>query len=399
MKKGSVFTVLLIFSCINLVRSELRIVPIFNAELNGGQSRFEDNSSSGANFNLNLSPVLRFNEKTALLPWLGINYSGVRTATEIVDYGNLYQQVQDYLLDLKLIHKPNNTLKYRLESGYKKEYVQETRDESWGEGLYDYNNVFFGLGVEKRIKANSFEVAYRYSGFEFPNYTTLSSQQGQPLMGTHIFDNNINRLFLNTDFTFLNRRDRRIFLNVRVNLDRINYPDQKVQDSNGGFLSEKRQDSALGLNNRIVFSTFKPNFDTSFGLKLAIKNKSSNQNFFDVDNFQFIPNFFDYRQTGIEPYLVVRFHPRDISLNIGYEITTKNYTDRLAQNSDGTYETDKAYVKTSIVKVGLNYPLMQKLNLVFSVASRKNSSNIKFEKFYKYNFNTSDFLLGFTYEY
>lgn len=378
----------------------LQVIPIFTGQASVGSSYIDKDSSPGANLNFDMSPVLKFSDRTSLLPRIGINYNGVMTATYISDYGNLHQQILDSMANLKLVHELlRNSLKLRIEAGYKKEYARETRDEDWGSGLYDYDNVFFSGGIEKNIKSNTIGIGYRVSDFKFPNYTTLSSQEGKELMGVNTFDNNLNRIFLNSTFSIMRTRYRRCYLNFDADFDTVKYSDQKIANSDGGYNSDKRSDNVISAAPTIVYTTYDFERDNTVGLKIAYAGKSSNQNNYDVDNLKFISHFFDYAQTGIEPFFIVKFHPKEIRLKVGYAIDTKNYTDRLPQDENGDYTAEKTYTRKSTLNMGLVYPFSKKWELSFLFLTSNNSSNMKYEKYYKYNFNSASLFFGLSYEY
>ncbi|MHB9156283.1 MAG: hypothetical protein ACYC5N_11465 [Endomicrobiales bacterium] len=399
MSKLILILVFLLAGLASAARAEVQIVPLLTGQLSLGRSSIGSDEPTGGNAVFDLSPVVRFNERTSLLPRIGVNYNGLMTETQITDYGTLYQQYVDSVASMKLIHELSpGSLKVRAEGGYKKELARETRDEEWSKGLYDFDNTFASVGLEKRTGRGSVGIGYRYSSFVFPNYTTLASQEGQSFMGVHTFDNTVSRLFFTSRFSFSRSPRGKMVLDLGANLDAVNYPDQKVVDASGAYLADKRRDTVTSVTPAVAVYSFREKRDSSLGLAFGYTAKSSNQNYLDVDTPWFTPRYFDYREFTVQPYVTVKFHPADWRLYLGYALGRKDYTDRLAQDGNGAYTGEKASVNTGTLNLGVAYPLGERLELNFTLSSSANSSNYKYEKFYRYNFTAANVLLGLSYE-
>lgn len=374
---------------------------LINTELSFGNSYFEGTAASfGANLKLDIVPIIRLGERSLLLPRYSGIYSGTRLATEITDYGNLYQQIQDHTIAGKLIMGVGEKGKLKIEPGIKKEYSRETRDEEWGKGLYDYDSVFCQVDLENQYENSSTIGCFsRYYTLKFPNYQSLSSEQGTEIMGDRVFDNNTLQIGVNGTLFFRNKKD---FFRGSCYIAGSNYTDQKIVASDGSYSSEKRGDTVLNFDTRVVFNPEKvKNIDYHIGLKLGVRRKTSNQNHYDPDFYQFIPKFYDYSQLDLGPYFIFKLEPSDATLMLGYIYSSKNYNERPAQDAGGNYLTEKMYWGVSTISLQVNYPVKKVRGMQFFLGANycKYQSNMLYEKYYKYNFTTLNFLLGATYEY
>ncbi len=88
--------------------AKVELVPLVNLRLLGGQYFFGDDPEGlGGNFNLDITPAVKFSKDTVLIPSYYGSYRGTKDVTELVGGGTLYQQSQDHTLSLKLIQKLN----------------------------------------------------------------------------------------------------------------------------------------------------------------------------------------------------------------------------------------------------------------------------------------------------
>ena len=126
----------------------LEIVPVFNATLMGGQYIFRgDRSNLGLNAAVLAAPVLRKSEQWSFVPIYAGNYQGTKGVNDGVAAGTLFQQEMDHRVSMTAIDSlPGTNWKLKPSASYKREFLEETKDETWGHGLFDYEKI--GLGAE-----------------------------------------------------------------------------------------------------------------------------------------------------------------------------------------------------------------------------------------------------------
>ncbi|HCJ66537.1 MAG TPA: hypothetical protein DHV62_04230, partial [Elusimicrobia bacterium] len=162
----------------NSFSAEIEVIPTGNLSLLGGQYLFEKEAASfGGNVYLEVAPSLQFTDELSLIPTYSTTYRGTKNVTELVGGGTLSQQAQDHLISLKLTNQTSEDFKLKINTSYKLELLKETKDESWGSGLFDYYKIAGGVEGEKKFfpeKAGleSLTAGYGYYILKFNNYAS-----------------------------------------------------------------------------------------------------------------------------------------------------------------------------------------------------------------------------------
>jgi hypothetical protein len=79
---------------------------------------------------------------------------------------------------------------------------------------------------------------------------------------------------------------------------------------------------------------------------------------------------------------------------LSYSYEDRCYTNRKAQTSDGTYTDNDQEDKYHTITLGLSYPLTEKIDARFIVNYVDADSNMKYERYYKYNYDLLSFATG-----
>ncbi len=409
--KNKVYIISLILLFSNILFSEIKIVPIIKSSLLLGQYFFEnENGSLGGNINFFISPTINFSENIAILPMISLDYSTTKDVRELVGGGTLTQENLSLgPFNIKFVYKISSDLKFKLKTGYKIEYIKETKDEKWQKGLFDYNKFISGAEVEKVFtKKISFRGSFDYYIIKYPNYQTLVSQNEYQVSldtttyseisknaGKNVLDYDTIDILLESSLFFTQNIISKIFYNFSLK----NFSDQHIVQNNGSFSNELRKDlsNILGLNINFDFERIKIFFVN------YIKIYSSNQNSYDVSFVKFIPRSYDYFENTFSPSSSFYFgrNPYMI-LNLYFDISYRLYLERLAQDISGNYTLDKIWQTEDVFGFNFCYPLenfVKGLSAKLSWNHNFVSSNMKYEKFYKYNYTAYNYFLGFEYRF
>lgn len=388
--------------------AEVEFFPLANVSLLGGQYFFEKETASfGGNIYLELTPTLQFTDELSLIPTYSGSYRGTKNVTELVGGGTLYQEAQDHLLALRLTNQITEDIKLKTNASYKLELLRETKDESWGKGLFDYYKIAAGIEGEKKFfletsGLDSLTGGYTFYTVKFNNYSSLAEKTtsyGQELtgkVGENVLDFSAHEIYLYNKFLFgSNTR-----LKINYSFTYKNFVDQKVMTALDQYSSEKRKDQIHFLD--LLISHF---HGQRKGLKfigfvgMEMVSYSSNQNHSDASKFKFIPKYYNYLELAIKPGINIFFGKKGQGIDFSYEYAFRSYPERLARDSAGDYLTEKINTKTSTIGLGTTYPLHKKVNLRFQINYLVSSSNMKYEKVYRYNYNTLNYFLGASWEY
>ncbi|PIU51060.1 hypothetical protein COS91_06670 [Candidatus Desantisbacteria bacterium CG07_land_8_20_14_0_80_39_15] len=377
-------------------------VPVFDLHLLGGQSWFQNEmSSAGVNFNLNFTPALKFSESLSFLPVYSGWYLGNKQMAQLEGGGFLYQETQDHILNLELLHKPIPEIKSRLSMGYKKEWAKETKDEFWGTGLYDYDKVSIGIQQERQFTRWKFQPVIKggvdvYAVF-YPNYNSLASEVGKEVAGRKMLDHLTGEIFFNEAILLTDS----LILRGDYAFSYGNFFEQYVITESADYPANKRQDyiNELGLDLTYFIPLPFENLESTLGLNYRAKLNQSSQNHYDVERYIFIPHFYDYLQHKIGPQITFTLIPSNLSISISYDYAHKQFFERLAQNSTGDYLAEKMDWSLHNYGLRISYPILKSLSVEISGGLQQSISNNRFERIYRYNYVSANYLAGIAWEY
>lgn len=372
------------------------IIPVGEVFFTVGSSFFEgDGSGSDLNVNIAFVPAVKFSDKLALLPGYYSNYRGSKSVYELLGGGTLYQDSMSHNFTLRLINTitPVNKVKYKL--GYIWNYFRETKDESWGEGLFDFEKFTAGIENERKncLGMDKIIASFDILQVKFPEYASLaSSNYGTEVTpGSNILDF--------TGLTVYLRGLRKLgpdsILDVNMSYLIKDFPDQNLILKSGSYSSSKRRDNAITFNG--VYSRFfGMEHNLSAGLSVKVLVNRSNQDHYDASETKFVGDYYDYDSYSLGP--VVSFGIKTL-INISYRFGIKSYSGRFVQQSDGTYTSAKVENITNLLSIGISRKLKENIKLKISGNYFTQQSNQKYESVYKYEYDTYNLEAGIVYEF
>jgi len=380
-------------------------LPVINGDASMGQWYFEGkNSALAGNFLMNVTPAVRYSNRFALIPTIYTNYRGTRSAEELAGGNTLFQDTWENGVNLKAVHGLNRDWKLRENIGYRTKWFRETTNETFTNGLYDYNIANIGTEIERDFHGAFVALGYDFSLLKFPNYKSLESSQAsndlaREYAGSNVLDANVHLLSLRaaTPFVWSIKNSYQVFYSPRL------YDSQTVVAASGLLTPEKRKDNYLGANlsmERAFPVSVKSSLSTM--LFYSYSAMDSNQNHYDARVTKFIPNFYSYTQNQIGTqvsFSLVRTPSGPMMFNVGYSYSKRDYSDRVTQTVDGAYNTEKLSTTETDITLGYSYPLARSLRLTVNATFGRSRSNNNYEAVYRYNYSNSNYLFGFHYEY
>lgn len=389
--------------CLPLTAAE--VIPYFNASFLGGQYFFEGREGSlSGNANLLTSVSIRLSPDFILIPLYNGKYQGTKQVTDLVGGGTLFQERMDHRVAVRGVYSVSPKFRIKPELGFKWQLLKETRDEKWGKGLFDYQRPGFSLEGEYLYKDPfSVRVTYDFYYIRFLNYTSLESRIGESdgslareLAGADVLNSSNHGLSVsaNREFPWKSVAEASLGFTYR------SFSDQHIVDPSGLLESGTRKDM-VGIFN---FGWRLPR-KTSGGIKLtpgmgfAFVMNRSNQNSYDAQLTTYLDKYYDYNKLNLGASLSAQVEPSNWGMSVGFGWTRTNYAKRPIQDSSGLYQSDKIYLNEFTVGGSVSYPIAPNFRWTASAQYGKQTSNMDYEKLYKYNFDVVTYLLGFSYEY
>ena len=124
-------------------------------------------------------------------------YTGFKQVDELAGGGTLFQQSWDTYAGIKAVKRWDDGWSLKPRAGFRYDLFRETTDESWGNGLYDFQRYEAGLVWEHKTRLGdeipwTWQLSYDLYYTRYPHFQSLTNQFGTeqtaPNPGSHILD-------------------------------------------------------------------------------------------------------------------------------------------------------------------------------------------------------------------
>lgn len=393
-------------------RDSAAVVPYLALQLSGGQY-FVGREKGGLSGNLNLLASAAVKHERlggwTLVPVLSSQYQGTKQVTDLVGGGTLFQERMSHGLSLRGAYRLAPRLTIKPSVGYRREFLKETRDESWGGGLFDYARPGFSVEAEYAY-ADPFTLraAYDFYLIDFVNYASLESvikdsagsALARELAGRDVLD--FYNHALSAGGTL--QGPWRTFLEGGLTSTLRLFPDQRVVREDGELTGAARRDLASQLSAAWrAPRQLSAGWKAVAGLRFSLGHNYSTQNSYDAQRTKFLRNYYDTLSLrgGLDLDLHRRLPGADrpLSFNLSFTAGRIGYNGRQAQAPSGLYLGDKIRQNEALLSAGLSYPVAPHFVWTCHFGYGRQTSNQRFERLYKYNFKTTTYRFGFGYEF
>ena len=387
------------------------ISPIYGLQVLGGQNFYTGarNSLSG-NFTGVVAPAMKFNDNWALLPSVNSSYQGTEQVLDVVGAGTLFQSQWDNRLGARAVYTPTDSpWRIKPSASVKYEFLQQTKDESLGAGLYDYMKYDAGVDFEYVYK-DPFSVHFGLDAYlvHFPNYTSLESQVATSFQGQSLARELVGNYVLDTQNLLVTAGmegalSERFILEGSAAMLLERFPNQHLVDPSGNLTQPLRQDVIPMVGGSLKMPT-ELNSDLRMlgALDVSLSYDSSNQNNFDATATTYIPYYYNYGEFRFSPNAKFLIGPPKTATVVGLSATYlyRRYPYRQIQDpSSGVYQGGSTHQNNLILNASLNYPMAPHFGLLFNVQYGRATSNQSFQQYYTYNYTATNYLFGFSYDY
>ena len=401
---------------IALPASAVEWTPVLNGSVSGGQYFFQGQRGNlGGNAVLNAAGLAKLSERWSLLPMYSGSYRGTKGVDDGVAAGTLFQQQMDHGLSVTGIRKlEDSTWSVKPSAGYKREFLKETRNESWGRGLFDYEKISAGIEFENKYKEPfSLRAGLDVFRVRFPNYESLESRSGVDPFGNplgrelapkHVLDTynwqasvsgtrpwpfEAPKYVLSGSYSFLYK----------------DFLDQRIVDQSGQFRDTARKDFLQSLGGSIVrpmpVRVFGDEGRLDLSMGLSFSYNRSNQNTFDATFARYLADSYSYWTLGAGPAATLSWGDKKAPTwtSASFRWTRQSYLGRLVQDEVGAYGSAKQKHDRYALSLGCGYPIAPKLTMTFRTNFLWAASNQKYQKNYSYAYRAMNYLIGVAYEY
>ncbi len=374
--------------------------PVGDLSVYGGKYYLDgDSASADLKIDAFFSPSFIFDEKNEFYPVYMGYYNGTQDVQELAGGGVLTRQRQEHTLSLKYV-RVNDFDKIKPRISYSKALVKETKDEKWGDGLFDYDTISLGVEFEQERPHGTFSQSYDYFSVRYPNYSSLISSADTVIdtttyseLSKNAGDNTLNNSSHRAAFSYIWFPNTDV-MKISASFTYRTYSDQSVVSKTGGFKSEKRKDMLAGFG----FRWEKPSKKLPLSFDFAFDRQLSNQNSYDASRTKYIDDFYGYTRLSAGPRADF-FFKNGSSFGYGLNWEKIYYSGRLAQDAAGNYRNDTIHQEFWLNSLYFRYPLGKKIFVRVNYSYQASSSNMRYEAGYRYNYSASSWLAGLQWEF
>jgi hypothetical protein len=170
---------------------------------------------------------------------------------------------------------------------------------------------------------------------------------------------------------------------------------------NGTFSADKRKDVYWKLSaawtRGLPAGSLWGKLESAAGLDGSYELLDSNQNSYDVTAAAFHRGFYSYADAGVGPRWEFRWRGW-MTGGVSYRFVHRAYAHRPAQNADGSEKGGAIKSDTQTARLNLTFPIAAGFSATLRLASQHVDSNMSRETTYRYNYTSSNYFLGVTYE-
>lgn len=283
-------------------------------------------------------------------------------------------------------------------------YNKDTDNADWSDGLYNYEDMGGGVDFKIRnlVSGNTNDVltlGFQLYKRKYPNYVSLLDLSGVGGLNSERDELDYLGLILNAEY----QRTRELGISWSLGYSLLIkwLDDKKVVGTDGamfGVLTSEEQEDYLHMLEARVWYLFEGGL--KLGLNLETNKKDSNQNYYNgfgtilIDNDVATRDYYDYVMYGINPTISYQFKLIPLTLFASYSYQKLDYDERPAENSDGTYKTQKQTEETNTTTLGAQYTFNENWSVVCQWRHIDVDSNNLNESVYKYNYWTDEYTVG-----
>lgn len=383
----------------------LEWAPLGGVTALGGLHAFDGQRGTfSGNASLDFSPAVRIDERWSALGTARASYEGTKRLNDVLGAATAAQERAELRLGARAIWGlPDSPWRVKPSASVTQELLKESRDESWGAGLFDQRRVTLGLELERllrephglRLSVDWFEAVHE-------NYSTLESQaalqyRGQSLARELVGDRALDRRGWQFGLSGDSALGERLVGEAGLAAVWSDFPSQRVIGESGLFEDRNRRDAlgALELAGRMPHE-WNADLRLLAGLELGASANSSNQSGYDASQGRYLPRFYDWYELKAAPVATLIVGPprRPVTAALRLGLRRRVYPHRPAQDASGAYSGGALRTDEWTLGATLSYPMASRVAVLFQLERASARSNQGFERFYRYRYEATTALAG-----
>lgn len=389
--------------------SALEWTPIAGATLLGGVHSYRGQREGlSGNADGVFAGAARWDDRWSFLPSIKSSYVGTKRAVDVLGTATPAEQTMEHRLAFRAVYAdPASPWRFKPGLSYKLTFIQETKDENWGSGLFDERMWTAGVEAERLTRdPHSIRLSLDWFSAHYPNYTSLESQAAlrfggaavaRELVGDAVLDRNGARVAASFDTALGDR----VVGEAGWSTVWSKYPNQPIVNEGGQFDAKNREDFLTNFTAAAKMPhEWNADLKMTGSFTLGAAFQSSNQNGYDASRGRFLGKFYDWREISLRPAARFLIGPerRKVIVDASIGWRRRTYGARPAQDEAGSYSGSPLSTTELTVAGGLTYPVAPRFSLVFWLERTSATSNQRYERFYRYAYEATSALAGFRWD-
>jgi len=341
-------------------------------------------------------PALKLDEANTL------SLTGLLSSTsadKVIAEDSFFTQRATALLRPSWRHTMNESLKTQLRGTAMRGANLESPGQAWFANPYDFEEYGLGLGLTRDSQAFggnwSLGLGADVMHRGYPNYRDLTASFNG---GKNSATKDYNGLKLSLE----SRHALSETLSGRVVLSELlkDYSDSYLVNADGTLDladGKRRSDSTLTLSADGDLAAWA---GARASAELELQLNSSNQAYFDAGIRKPIADYYSYTSFSFSPSYRQPFGGKKSghSATLGYQLTLRNFSGRLARSASGAYTNDKQSDLENAFTLDGRYQLFKHWSMMGGTALRMISSNNQYDLGAKSNFTLYTLNLGLEFQ-
>lgn len=389
----------------DLGKDQDRLTVVGNIDLSYSLSyEGSSNSLSGANASGMIAPRYRLSDATSLMVMYDGTYSKTRDFYSDEVGPRERTEYQRHTVTPMFSIGFGDSDRYRISPSffYTTTYNKDVEGGGWDDGLYNYRDTGGSLDFTMgqlgfgREENGSLRFGIQYYERDYPNYTSLLDLATG--LGLEEDERDYHGVLGRVRYNCLDSSGFSWGSGYSVLYKRLD--DKKVVNSDGVLSTTDEQRDYLHTLDVGLGFVPESNERWRLGLDLGGSFNRSNQNYYDAMGslnilaHEFFEDYYDYDAYRIGPSVSYMLPTIPLTCKASYWYQKTDYTDRKAQNSDGTYKDDEQYEQSHIMSLGLWYALLDNWSIYLQWQHIDTDSNNENEAVYAYSHTVNNYYAG-----
>lgn len=404
--------ILILIVCLLIGASDVsaaELMQVGHLELLGAYSDIKNGDhDTGQEFSAFWAPAIKFSDTYAVIPLVDIQLNRIAQYLP-QEEGNRFFNTY-FTTNLSVASRkefwPGWFLKVSALGTWV--FMKESQEENWGKGLYDYTDGGLSVELRRQFKSETSEtnlsVGVEVYRRQYPNFQTLISETSvtPPEVDEKDFDGYKYRL----RFEHMNAKGMRLYAEPYY-LDKYYVDKHLVNDDGTLDLTKNRKDYEVSMD--FGASAVTPFWErVTVALDNNLTHERSNIGYYDtrttlsLSDDVFTSDYYAYDSGTVNPsieYAQPLGSEKILRAKIGFSYLYRRYMDRKAQLGDSTYTANDQHDETREYSLTLTIPLTKSLNWLTKYTYNKTFSNMEYEQFYRYNYESQQVLSGISFDF